>query len=702
MWSRSRILLPSLFAGFLLAVTGVSVVGCSSQVSDGPTNDQAASVEAGKTWWMNTRRQVRDLKTATGTLQGDAQRANALVSRYLLDEQLRSTSPNADASAAQDEEQVAAVLKLTESFLPIIKKTIEFTTNLEKSLAARKTLILPTESRATNTVRNIPEDKMVQFPSGGGTVEQNWGIRGALQETQTLRKFLQSDVLQAQNTLAADGRSRSLAEQAALFNAFTASVESAKDRIDHIRLIVDSWWDYDATDFDACDPYAAGNPPSEFANLSCKWWPHVGYMRYMKQAERPCVGDRAPSLPGTGAEALPEEQGSLSVDADEQAYYSRCANDIHNVRSALQSEFNWVVQNQTRLLYRGDQEGKVFVDKFLRQTPELKVTALPPVAGGSDGFECDAEANTVKVSVSYAGGIPRSLFLRKCGLEEKPPVPTCALRAEPAFVTRGGSTQLRLEVAGNADTISFDGQVVEARSFPRTVTPQGNSQRYAVVVKNRGGQSECSIEVGVNPPPAPPTCELRASVTTVNSGGEAFLTLVPGGGPLTSFTIDGRQENPARVSPAATTEYVAQVNGPGGSNLCKVTIQVAARPREFWCAGGVFPAFALPDEDSARRCGWDVALQGDDCAAWARFGRCEPVTPEADVGWKVESGRPRAPINWCQCVDDAELNSQRRAFRWVGRPSNLAGIGRQFGYSPRPPNYSQTPRGVQKWPWQPR
>ena len=165
-----------------------------------------------------------------------------------------------------------------------------------------------------------------------------------------------------QSALGAPGTERDLAEQLRVYNEFLFTLngpDGAKDQIDHIRRIVDSWWDFTEKDFDSCDPFASEDAP-RFKNPSCKYWPHAGYLRYMPNETRPCLADRQPSLPGSGVARLEGEtdQTAPRLDESEEAFYAQAGDGsgldgpelerLHAIKVQLDQAYDLLHQRQGR------------------------------------------------------------------------------------------------------------------------------------------------------------------------------------------------------------------------------------------------------------------------------------------------------------------------------------------------------------------
>lgn len=698
----------SVFA--ILAVPVLATLpACSSSDEDVSASEDAVSeVRAGYKWWLGVRGQVRDTKAATLMLERDAREVNDTVNLFIVSSSSSDADP--DAVAAADEAQIAKALALYNKFLPVVNDIITFTADLEKALRRGDTTIAG-ESEANNTIRKIPKNRMVRITKNGAQVDEDWGIDGARSFAAKLRSFLQAQVLVKQSALGAPGRARDLQEQLRVYNEFLLSLDGpdgAKDQIDHIRRIVESWWDFGKDDLDTCTPFASEAAP-HFDNPSCKAWPHVGYLRYMANAERPCLEDREPSLPGSGVARLPGEgdDTALALDASEEAYYAQCTNDVTNLKRLAQDQFNWILENKAHLLWQkpgaGLVEGAEFVTAFQRTSPELRLTLLPRSA---TSIVCDANANKLALPITRSRGLTRSELLTACGLSEKPPAPACSLVATPGAVLTGQSTSLKLDIVGEATSVTLDGQPRAAGDFPLPVTPRGPSQRYVVKVANRGGEGTCSVDVGVNTPPPPPapTCTLTATANPILQGQSTALVLA-GQGNFTSFQINvpgaAPNQNGVVVSPTQTARYNATITGPGGTTVCPAGAGlevVVKEPEVRYCAGGPLqPSYMAGSLEQAQRCAWNIALQGRDCAASARWGVCAPVAGQnITPGWKASLNPPlldRGPAdpNACQCIPDAQANRVPRAAQWVGAASSVGQWARERHYP------TSTP--VKPWPW---
>lgn len=162
------------------------------------------------------------------------------------------------------------------------------------------------------------------------------------------------------------------------------------------------------------------------------------------------------------------------------------------------------------------------------------------------------------------------------------PGPTCTLSANPTTIVSGNSSLLTWTTANNPTTAFIDNNVgyVNPAGGTFVVSPTVTTT-YHLTVSNINGSSNCQVTITVTP--APPTCTLLATPSTVAQGGSVILSWNTQNTP-TSASIDNGigSVNPAGgsviVNPTTTTTYHLTVTNAAGSSNCQATVIVVAGP----------------------------------------------------------------------------------------------------------------------------
>lgn len=169
------------------------------------------------------------------------------------------------------------------------------------------------------------------------------------------------------------------------------------------------------------------------------------------------------------------------------------------------------------------------------------------------------------------------------------PPPRCGLfvdgEAADTTIEAGESVTLSWNKAHAAALRMYGGRFGEegqlvASGARREVSPTSTTV-YRLVASGRYDESQqavCTREVqvlGTETEPAP-TCTLEAAAATLEAGEQTVLRWSTTGG--TSVTLNGdavAQRGSRTVQPAASTDYVLSVQGPGGSTDCRTSVERA-------------------------------------------------------------------------------------------------------------------------------
>ena len=156
---------------------------------------------------------------------------------------------------------------------------------------------------------------------------------------------------------------------------------------------------------------------------------------------------------------------------------------------------------------------------------------------------------------------------------------TCSVTVDKTTVQSGQSVAVTLNVQGQADSATLNGQVVAANGATINITPSASTTINGSV-SNAAGNSNCtSPQITVTPPPQnAPTCSLASSAQGVVPGDNVTLTITVVSGSATSAMINGQSVTlnsgvgTATVAPIATTTYSGSVTGLSGTSSCSVQV----------------------------------------------------------------------------------------------------------------------------------
>jgi hypothetical protein len=154
------------------------------------------------------------------------------------------------------------------------------------------------------------------------------------------------------------------------------------------------------------------------------------------------------------------------------------------------------------------------------------------------------------------------------------PQPTVALSAQPSTISLGASAVLSW-TATNATSVSIAGVGTFGAAGSTKVTPTSTTT-YTATAMGPGGTATSNTMVTVTAAQNPPTISLSAQPNTIPAGGTAVLSWTTTN--ATSVNIPGLGSFPAngstKVTPGATTQYIATAQGPGGTAQASTTVTV--------------------------------------------------------------------------------------------------------------------------------
>ena len=164
----------------------------------------------------------------------------------------------------------------------------------------------------------------------------------------------------------------------------------------------------------------------------------------------------------------------------------------------------------------------------------------------------------------------------------------CTLSASSPTITEGSSSTLSWTTI-NSTSFSINNGVGAVTPVPAgsvTVSPTITTT-YTGTALGSEGSITCKTTITVTPklppPPAPPTCTISASPTSIQEGSPSTLSWTTTN--ATTFTIDNAvgsvtpvASSSTSVSPTTTTTYTGTATGPGGSATCPATVTVTTTP----------------------------------------------------------------------------------------------------------------------------
>lgn len=206
-----------------------------------------------------------------------------------------------------------------------------------------------------------------------------------------------------------------------------------------------------------------------------------------------------------------------------------------------------------------------------------------PNVGGTQPVS-PAATTTYTVTASAKGG---SATAKVTVTVTANPAPGVTIAANPASIKAGGSSILTV-TATNATQVVVTGSdgttyQLSATGGTQAVSPAATTT-YTATATGSSGRTTATATVTVTPNP-PPTVQITANPTSINSGGSSVLTInavnattvTVAGSDGTSYPLAATGGTQS-VSPTATTTYTATADGPGGKVNATATVTVTPNP----------------------------------------------------------------------------------------------------------------------------
>ena len=214
----------------------------------------------------------------------------------------------------------------------------------------------------------------------------------------------------------------------------------------------------------------------------------------------------------------------------------------------------------------------------------LSIDGVGPVTGVSV-FVQPAVTTTYTLRAANPQGTTTATV--EVAVAPKPkPIPKPVIQsfdASPVKIKKGQSTKLSWVVSG-ASYVAIDPGIGRVENSSMTVSP-ATSTVYELTAVNHSGAAQATVRVDVETPDVPvvaaPVCHLSVAPVEIVRGG--FVTLSYDARNADAGQIDhGVGKVPVsgnvRLSPAASTTYIASFTGRGGSATCSATVAVRDPP----------------------------------------------------------------------------------------------------------------------------